>query len=197
MGDHFTNARDLERALVQADLEALHRAARGIADARPDQYPADWSPYLYELRQAAETALAADTLTDAAYAAGRVAESCGACHAALGRGPKFGDSRPPTVGNDATSLMQRHRWATTRMWEGVVGPDEQAWFLATDRFFPSLPPCRPGLDDADFDHAAIEALKVRVEEIGTRAREARGTTRRAEIYGQYLATCATCHASGC
>src|ERR1051325_5799740 len=81
--------------------------------------------------------------TSAARAAGATADlgiSCGECHQRHG-GPKPSSEPAPPPGTSLESRMQRHAWATERLWEGLYVPSSDAWKAGakalSDEPFPS------------------------------------------------------------
>jgi len=84
--------------------------------------------------------------------------------------------------------MARHRWAADRLWEGLVGGDDEPW--------------RAGL-------AVLAATPIRWPELGERKGLARSLQQlaeqaqkrqatdsiadRAQLYGEMLVTCTACH----
>jgi len=87
--------------------------------------------------------------------------------------------------------MYRHMWAADRLWEGLTGPSDEAWRAGAQalvrapeqapRTQPPLPP------------RFVSALR-QVRELGQRALEADSLADRANVYGVFLASCASCHA---
>ncbi len=192
MEDHFSAAKRIEAAAMHGRLDDGHRAASDLLAASPSSYPADWMPWVLQVRSAATQTLAATDNDELAAATAQIVAACGACHAALGRGPRFEASPRPA---DGTPAMRVHRWATQRMWEGIVGPSDSAWRSGT-KWFPALPDCGSDLGGEALDPAAAETARERAESLAGRAHGV-PEAERATVYGEFLSTCAQCHASGC
>ena len=81
MSEHFSRASDLQRAVVNGDMEAVGGTANWLAEhSKMSGAPASWDPYLAEMRAAAEVAAEAPDLYTAAKATSRVGAACGDCH---------------------------------------------------------------------------------------------------------------------
>lgn len=192
MPHHFDAARTLEHQLVAGELDAARTAATKLAASRARAYPEPWAPFVMRLRRAAESAAKAEDLAAASTAAGEIAGSCGECHQSLAVKVAFEPVDRPA--DDAG--MQLHRWAVERMWEGIVGPSDDAWREGTKSFAP-LPECMHDLGGEQIDKEAIEGARARASELAATAAQTEPLEARAAIYGSMLGTCATCHAAGC
>jgi mono/diheme cytochrome c family protein len=128
----------------------------------------------------------ASTVDDALRAEARLAQRCAACHADAGVLPELAE--PPRIPPDTgilTSRMARHRWATDRLWEGVVADSAESWRAGLDVLAePPLPAVELGTERA--------ALARRLRGAADRARQSGD---RARDYGEILVICAACHAS--
>ena len=85
--------------------------------------------------------------------------------------------------------MVRHLWAADRMWEGLVGPSDDAWLAGSSALAGSL-----SLPSGNV--RGPEELLRQVGALAGEAETATGQEARAEIYGRLLGTCSQCHASG-
>lgn len=193
MQDHFNRADELQRAVISGDLEAAKAPARWIADhAAMPGVPAEWEPYLPAMREAAEVAAGAGDLGTAAKATARMGAACGTCHRALGAQVQFDIEGARAEGGDAVSHMQRHAWASGRLWEGLVVPSGEVWQTgATALDEVPLVPEEVTQESADF--AQVKATADHVHELGASARQAGDADARSALYGEFLATCASCH----
>ncbi len=194
MPSHFASTHDLVDWIIDGDLEQAQTAAGDLANHRPKSMPADWFPYLERLRSAAADVKAATSLATAAAATARVTHACGSCHAGQGKGPKIPDVPPPAQTND--SCMLGHKWATERLWLGIVGPSDEAW-AAGAKQFAATQACPDVLKDGpshpDVFRTTAETLKAQAATATT----ATDLDSRARIYGELLNTCGSCHTSGC
>jgi mono/diheme cytochrome c family protein len=187
MQEHFTQVSTIQDAVIRGDLEAVAEPAEWLARHRPvDSLPAGWEPYVADMSLAAQRALEASTIEDAAAAAAAMGLACGACHQATETGPKFTLGAEVNTARGVGAHMQRHRWAADRMWEGLVGPSDTswAWGAASMREAALRPQGQP---------EQIEDLAKQVHQLGAQAEEAIEPEARATVYGELLGTCADCH----
>jgi mono/diheme cytochrome c family protein len=197
MAEHFAHASALEQAVIDGDLEHVAKEARWLVEELPKQrLPEPWQPQLERMQAAAKAALDAKDLVAAAHATGRVVETCGACHAALGAGPKYGAVTAVPEGESGKARMARHQWAAERMREGMIGPSDERWRLGAGAVSEAPPePCP--IADAEILPKEVLQLRETIYEIGAKAAKTEGLAARAEVYGEYLTTCAGCHVGGC
>ena len=193
MEDHFAKADELQRAVIAGDLAAAKAPAEWIVDhAEMPNMPAEWEPYLPPMRDAARVVAGATDLVTAAKATARMGAACGTCHRALGAHVQFDIEGALAEGGDAVSHMQRHVWASGRLWEGLVVPSGEVWqsgAQALDEV--PLVPEEVTEDSAIF--AQVKGTANHVHELGAAARQAGDADTRAAVYGEFLATCASCH----
>jgi hypothetical protein len=87
--------------------------------------------------------------------------------------------------------MQRHQWAASRLWEGVIGPSDVAWREGASVM------ARTTIDLARTTNAKPNEDVVRhaetVHELSLRAIELSEPARRGALYGEMLEACASCH----
>lgn len=193
MQDHFAKVDELQRAVIAGNLEATKAPAKWLSEhAAMPGMPDDWKPYLPALREAAGAAAGATDLVTAARATAQVGAACGECHSALGAHVQFDIERALPEGGDAVSHMQRHVWASGRLWEGLVVPSGEVWqsgAQALDEV--PLVPEEVTEDSAVF--AEVKATANHVHDLGKAARQAGDGASRAAVYAEFLATCARCH----
>lgn len=190
MERHYQAAISSHDALIQGDLEKVRgRLARIVKEELPSSAPESWKPHHARLHEAARRASGISSLKSGGSVMGDVAETCGACHTALGAGNIYYWPAPPEGDDKFETVMRTHQWATERLWEGVTGPLKEAWprgaeALADIRLFEDL-------GDAIKDSLREREDKLRA--LGRKAKAAKGLHERAIIYGQLLTTCAGCH----
>ena len=90
--------------------------------------------------------------------------------------------------------MVRHIWAADRMWEGLVGPSEEAWLAGAE----ALSETGPALAEAFRASLPAGVLAGFLEEVNALANQAITSNERGErpgIYGRILDACHRCHAA--
>jgi cytochrome c553 len=193
MQEHFVQAKAIQEAVIDGDLEGLKSAAQWVADHQAaDSLPEGWEPYVTEMQGAARQALEATDVATAASAAATIAENCGSCHLAVGARPLLVLGDEPPQDPATVPHMLGHLWGADRMWEGLIVPSDVAWAngvapLAGDPLQPE------NLSDHAESSDDVRALAIRVHELAAAGREAEGQEARAAIYGEFIATCAACH----
>ncbi len=193
MSEHFGRASDLQRAVVNGDMEAIEGTANWLAEhSKMSGAPASWDPYLAELRTAAEVAVAAPDLYTAAQATARVGAACGDCHKAHGAVVELSVEGALAEGGDAVAHMQRHVWASARLWEGLVVPSAEVWQTGA-KALDEVPLVPEEVTDDQEIMTEIQLVANRVHELGAAARQALDPDMRAATYGELLATCSRCH----
>ena len=193
MQEHFTQAKAIQEAVIDGDLEGLRSAAQWVADHQvAEGLPEGWEPYITEMQSAARQALEATDVSTAATAAATIAKNCGSCHLEVGARPLLVLGTEPPQDPATVPHMLGHLWGADRMWEGLIVPSDVSWAngvapLAGD-------PLQP---ESLSDHAEytedLRALAIRVHELAAAGRDAEGQEDRAAIYGEFIATCAACH----
>jgi hypothetical protein len=197
MTEHFVHASALEQSVIDGDLEtAKVHAGWLVTDLPVEALPNTWQPSLERMQAAAREVGKAEDLAAAAAATGKVIEACGACHAAVAAGPKFGPVPPLPEGESGPARMQRHQWAAERMREGMIGPSDERWQLGASAVSVAPPePCP--IENAEVLPNDVLQLREKIYEIGARAAATKTAEERVTIYGEYLSTCAGCHVGGC
>jgi len=193
MRDHFEQVRGVQVGVIRGDLDAVKAAAKWVATHEAmEEMPQDWQPFVVQMRSVAEEAMAAPDITAAAVATAKMGLSCAACHEAMHEYPQFLAVAPPPESDETVPHMIGHMWAADRMWKGLVTPSTVAWndgVAALERD-PLAPENFVSESESGVD---LEALARTVHDVAARGRGIAGMDARAEIYGQFLATCAECH----
>lgn len=191
MRSHTSDLRLIERSLLAGQLDdATSRALRMIQKLDDPAL----EPWRDPARQVAEAALDlgwAPSIDEALRRVPRVAAACAGCHVAMQRPVRFPEApRAPYDAAMTEARMARHRWATDRLWEGVIGPADDRWQVGL-RMLAETPLPFTRLTDAPL-------IAARIQDIA-KAQLAPGADRRpaarAAIYGELLTACAACHAS--
>ncbi len=186
MYEHFTQVGEVQAGVIKGDLDSIREPARWIANHEEmGGLPEGSERYLSEMRRLARQAEESDRLDQAGAATARLGDTCGSCHTAFHVGPSLAMGGAAPAGIELPPHMLRHRWASDRMWEGIVGPSEQAWLAGAQAL----------ADDPvlTLETGVPGALGQRVHEIGAQALETTDASDRAQLYGELLSTCAPCH----
>lgn len=195
MADHYADLRLMERALVAGDLSAVRTYATALALDRSDPELAGWATSLERMREAAGALAAAADLATASRREAALAARCGACHLESGAQLPFADDGPLPDDGTTPARMQRHQWAADRLWQALIAPSTTAWRdgLAVLADTP-LPDSELGVDATRDTARRMGQLARRLQAAAVDADAITELERRAEAYGEVLATCAACHA---
>ena len=197
MAEHFDKTMEIQQAVIEGDLElARATAAWMVENQTEEEFSAGSADYLDKMNKAIRTVAEASDLGGAATAVGEMGYACGSCHSSLEEGSSV--TMGATVA-DEEGHMKGHDWAVERLWEGIVAPSDEAWLAGCSALTESaltmgaLPEAHPAADNAEELNAKIEAMEKQVHVLGVKAALMSQPEKRAEAYGQILATCADCH----
>jgi cytochrome c553 len=192
MQHHFAQVTLIHEAVIRGDLPAVRKPAKALAEAgAPQGVPASTTEYVSALRLAAGRARDATELSTAASAAASMLLSCGGCHRAAGTMPVPEAPQRPEVGGLVGHMLE-HQRAVDEMLEGLFIPSDSQWWRGASRLRTaalrreSLPRDRKLTRE-------IRSAEERVHDLAERATKTQGWQERAELYGQMLTTCASCH----
>lgn len=185
---------DIQTGVILGDLEQAQAAAEWLL-SRQDQssFPPNAKAFEDGMVEHASAISSAADIRTAAVHTGRLAATCGSCHQATGGGPSFVVGTEARAGDSQESLMIRHLWAVDRMWEGLVGPSEEAWRAGARALAETQPILAKELR-ASGSIQRLEGLLGEVNLLAHEALEVSGLAERADVYGRMLATCYRCHA---
>lgn len=159
----------------------------------PDAVSGGWAAGIAQLQAAARKSADARTIPQAADGVAAMAQACGSCHTAAGRGPRLKHLGEAPAQGAPQSLLDRmdvHAWAADRMWEGLIVPSTEAWnagALALAQLTPASRASAPHA--ATIDRSALTEIRM----LGEDARVAENDDERTRIYGRLLTVCVTCH----
>lgn len=186
MKEHFTRVSAIRDAVIAGDYAATREPSTWLAEhGAPQGIPDDWIELVTDLRKMAGGLEEATDVEQVALALGPVARACGSCHEKLGAEIKY---QPPAApaGDGFKAEMDRHRWAAGLLWDGVVIPNDAAWTAGAGHFAATaLVPEKPTPE--------LEKLAAEVKQLGEKAASAADRQSRGNVYGELLASCATCH----
>ncbi len=203
MGERLTLLTQARDQLVRGDdtqaRASLERLAR--LDVEPG-LPPGWDVWLKGMsEQAGRGSASADAGTLAAAVA-QAANQCGGCHQALARrvalphpgpAPTAVSGSEPSGDPGVARHMEGHQWAVDRMWAGLVEPSDRAWAESLQVL------TQPALDTLSLEVGAVEsqavaAATMKVHELAQDGLSDDNPDTRADLYGQVLSACASCHA---
>ncbi len=185
----YSTTDQILRAVAFGRLEVARAAAGRVA--RPDDMDAAprWQPFYQAVRSAAAAVEAASTVPDAARATALLARACATCHEEVGAMLRFDPNPAPAGGHQVIQQMQTHRWASERLWQGLIASSNPRWLDGAEQLVAAplaIPDANPGVA------ADVTALRRHA----ARAMDAGPQAERATIFGELLATCAGCHTRG-
>jgi cytochrome c553 len=193
MRSHFLHVAAVRDAVIAGDLDRARAPAAWLAEhGAPSDIPDRWIPYVTDLRVLSAGLTEAATIDELARTLGVVAGTCASCHEALDVRIEYLPGMPPS-GGDLRARMQRHKWAAERLWKGLVFPHETAWRRGAAALV-EAPGELGALAEDPAQRGATTALAERLETLAWRAVETADGHQRAQVFGEMLTTCATCHA---
>lgn len=191
MFEHFARATLIQTAVINGNIEEARKQAEWIAVHVPHaELPEGWEPFVERMQVTAGDISAANSLVVAADATADLAGICGDCHRTLAFTMKLDSASETPLGDSVPSRMARHLWAADRLWEGLIGPNEDAWFAGAEALAEA--PLR-GEDIRSEGASTADYLADRVHMLGTDARRTGRHSARVRLYGHLLSTCAECH----
>lgn len=196
MSSHFGAAYDVQSAVIRGDLKAVREPAAWLSEHDTPNVPVGSEMYLTELQRAAQQAQDATTLDEAALAVGAIGRACGACHSEFLTGPEAIQPAAAVSGDELSSHMARHAWATDRLWDGLVIPSNGEWVRGARALAEAPFEASAVAGDKSTDAGyvkEIELLENRSHELGSKAAGLSDVADRVSLYGELLTTCGYCH----
>lgn len=194
MHEHLARISTIKSAVIAGKLEDVRGPANWLAEhGTVPGLPGDFEPYIDLMRQYARELAATEELSSAARAVSNMAKNCGNCHQANEVDLQFGyDQLPREDIEDVVTHMQRHQWATDRMWDGLIGPSDGAWNRGVDMLIDV--PLLPSDVTTESDRfTEIGEIARRIHALASMGSDARSPDSRSELYGEVLGLCARCH----
>ena len=178
--DQVIAANDLQLAVSRGRLVEARDLAAVVATA----VPAD-------VRDPADRIAQTADLSTAAIELGRLAGACGSCHATAGVTAEVRARTAPAASTSLAAQMTRHAWGVARLWEGVTGPADRAWTDGAGVIAET--PCDVSTVMHGKPNVQAFELAEQLRDQGIRASSASDLTARANLYGEVMSTCASCH----
>ncbi len=194
MHEHLTRISTIKSAIVAGRLEDVQEPAIWLAEHEAVAgLPPDFAFYVAQMREYAREVATAEHLGAAAESVSKMAKTCGNCHLVNDVGLEFGyDQRPREDLEGVVTHMQRHQWAADRLWEGLIGPSDNAWNKGTDMLIDA--PLRPSDVATATEHVAeIRNIARRIHALGGIGTQTMTPDARSELFGELLGLCASCH----
>ncbi len=194
MHEHLTRITMIKSAIVAGNLEGVDEPANWLAEHETVAgLPKEFESYVIQMKSHARRVVDAQNLVSAAESVSQMAKTCGNCHLVNEVNLEFGYDRMPRMDiEDVVTHMQRHQWAMDRLWEGLIGPSDTAWYRGTDMLIdaPLLP---SDVTTAADDVAEISKIARRIHALGGIGTETKTPDARSELYAEILGLCASCH----
>lgn len=193
MHSHFDDINKIQLSLISGNLLEAQNKANAVSRSFSGQSPANWSPFINRILKAAESIKGADTLKVAAREAATMAATCGSCHQSQGVIVVNHQAVPPPNEEDRFSnFMVQHRWATDRLWEGLIGPSDEAW-KAGAKVLATTELNTEDVDERLIVTEEIVELIARMRSDAAQAGDTNTLEAREQLYGSFLSSCAGCH----
>ena len=195
MHDHLAQVQQIQHALIRGDLDGATTAARTFAGHQElTGLPENVHGTIEDMRQAAQEVGAATTLEAASDATARMIAQCGACHSTMAAKP--GIPAPPAAQEQAArpvvAKMLEHQHAVDMLYQGLVVPSNEMWKQGAEALKASPLKADAFPVDAQLSKEALDA-QARTHEVAEKAAAAATPTARAEVYGDLIGGCASCH----
>lgn len=193
MRGHFRQATEAREALIRGDMQGAKQAMQWLTEHQETEaIPQGFLPMYSAMQASAKKFGQATTLREAGVALAATLTKCADCHRSAQRGPKFG-LPPLPAGTDGKSHMRRHLWVAQRMWEGLVDGSETTFpeaakVLAAEHWNTDVLALKGNTNET-----VAQNLDKYIHELSAEAPQATTPDARGELYGHFLATCATCH----
>jgi cytochrome c553 len=209
MWHHFWDvavARDAVISGSVADARApLLRVAAGESN---EPVPADWLPWIDDMRREAQKAEQAETLSAMASVVTAVSAQCAECHRTTRGGPEVNveslEYKSPERG--LSGVMARHAFAADELWVGLTAPSYSSWVRGA-RALGEFPV--PGLEafetasdagaganthdeEVRADPGMLDKLRA-VRALGLKAEAAGQPFEQTQVFSELIALCGECH----
>ena len=195
MHDHLAQVEDVQQAVVRGDLEHAKTAAQRFAEHKElENMPETVKPALEDMREAAEKVGQAGDLAAAGEATAHMVTACGSCHRSMSATPNFPAALPSSTPKNATAArMLEHDRAVDMLYHGLIAPSDDLWAKGAEALKTAPLKADTVPVDAQVSREALEA-QARAHELAEKATEAKAPWERANLYGELIGKCSSCHA---
>ena len=193
MRHHFSDVLVLHDAVVRGDLTAARASARRlVAEPNPPKLTDAGRARVSRIRAMASDVAAAKTVETAAAAAAGMVATCGECHVATATRmpPAPAEARKELGG--LVGHMLTHREGLDRLLAGLLIPSASTWAEGAHRL-QGVSLSRDDLPNDPKLTSRVAAADKQVHALAEKAAQATTNDARVMVYGELLATCATCH----
>jgi cytochrome c553 len=193
MHGHFEDINAIQLALISCSLLSARAMAKKVRLGFSGAAPPGWEPFIERSVASAEMLEVTDDLGMAARLASAMAATCGDCH----RSQDLVVIRhvavaPPKEDDRLSNFMTQHRWAADRMWEGIIGPSDEAW-QAGAQALQTTELTKEDIGERIVVTPEIEAMLAQIQTDAAAAITTEGSEERQKLYGRFLSGCASCH----
>lgn len=192
MREHNDAMLAIQRAIIAGSIAGALEPAEWLLehDAHAGLPPGS-DAFVAAVRTAANDVVDAKSIESAADAASRMGLACGNCHLANNITIVFDEVDQPSDKESEKPHMQRHQWVADRMWEGLIGPSDQAWSRGANLLFES--PIKPDVLAKHGGGEAAVGMSRRIHQLAANATIISTPEEKAELYGEFIANCGSCH----
>ncbi|HMR08286.1 MAG TPA: hypothetical protein PKA88_21040 [Polyangiaceae bacterium] len=189
MRSHFKETEQIRKAVISGNMSAAVAPAKALSNIDGlEKLAKNWKPSVTALQAAAERVGSSPDIPAIAAATADIGVACGACHRSTS-GPKPEVGTTPAAGTTVKSRMQRHIWASERLWEGLYVPSDDAWKAGVDGLAGEAFPKEILKKGGVHARSAADRLKRLVDTAGAK----KSPQDRAKVYASLLETCSACH----
>lgn len=192
MHEHSAKGAGMRDAVISAELPEVREYASWMLQHMDDPaLPPEWEEHKRSMHDAAERAAFTVDVDVAARAVADVAAECGKCHDQLKDGPTISVGEAPSDDPSLGTRMKRHHWAAERLWDGLVGPSNEAWAKGAE-VLASAPMTVEKIAFAGKE-GDVERLMDEVHALAEQGKSTKGEEARAKLFGEFLTRCGKCH----
>jgi mono/diheme cytochrome c family protein len=195
MHTHFVKLSEAKSAVIEGKLaDAKSAAARVWPEQSNGELPDGWAPFIESIKGSIGLLEGATEIETAAQAVSAIGRACGDCHQSLGLQTLGPESTKAPPAESMGDYMRLHQWASDRMWEGLVGPSDEAWKVGAEAL--ATPLSADKVPEEVLVKPGMESLVRRIGQLSQAAAEPNlPAPTRQRIYGEFLGSCARCHQS--